>query len=315
MAIPTGANSTGGSGIGANSTGGTSAFKYPNNAIYNNTDYVRFDFYQYKPAFSTVDGDDLSAYNMSASDLTPASDLTSVYLYMPEDVSVDYGASWGGKSFSNIGAGILKSIGPAMNNGNVVGSMTNALKSIKEQVEGFGPAIVASQVAEQLNKNPGIGGGISIDDVLSGTRGVVLNPNAELMFDKAEMRTFSLSFKLVPRNNTEAQIIKGICTQFKKASLPSYGGEGALGFTGAKSSNFIGVPNIVDVNFMSGASLNKNIAQYKPCAITQVKINYTPDGVYNTNRDGGPTAIGLDLSFAELKVLYRQEITNDSWSY
>jgi hypothetical protein len=315
MAIPTG-SSTGIGGTGLGKVSKSVPLRYPNNAIYDNTDYVRFDFYKYKPAFSDAGGTDISAYNMSLQELEATDDLSSIYLYMPEDVSADYGASWGGKSFSNIGAGILKTIGPTMKDGNAIDGARNMVSAIGEQVEGFGPALAASLVSKALNEIPGAGGGVSVDDVLSGTRGVILNPNAELMFDKAEMRNFSLSFKLVPRNSTEAEIIKKICTDFKKATLPKFGGEGLLsGITGAQSSNFIGVPNIVDVNFMTGSSLNRNVSQYKPCAITQVKINYTPDGVYSTNRDGSPIAIGLDLSFSELKVLYRNEITNQGWSY
>lgn len=320
MAIPTGTSAALGNsgaakittGLGAAGSGGT--LKYPKEMIDGHTDYVRFDFYTYKPPFASTGGDDLSSYNMSLN-MDPASDLTSVILYMPEDVSADYGASWGGKSFSNIGAGILKTAGPTMEKGNIAGSIQNIMGAVKEQVEGFGPALAAAGISKAINEIPGAGGGVSVDDILSGTRGVILNPNAELMFDKAEMRTFNLSFKLVPRNAPEMETVKGIISTFKKASLPSFGGEGLLGFTGAKSTNFIGVPNIVDVNFMKGAELNRHVSQYKPSAITTVKINYTPDGTYNTTRDGAPVAITLDLAFAELKVLYRQEINSQGWSY
>jgi hypothetical protein len=320
MAIPTGTSAAlGNSGAaklntGLGAGGSVAALKYPGEMVSQHTDYVRFDFYKYKPPFASTGGDDLSSYNMSLN-MESASDLSSVILYMPEDISSDYGASWGGKSFSNIGAGILKTAGPTMEKGNVAGSVQNLMGAIKEQVEGFGPALAAAGISKAINEIPGAGGGVSVDDILSGTRGVILNPNAELMFDKAEMRTFSLSFKMVPRNAREAETVKGIITTFKKASLPSFGGEGALGFTGAKSTNFIGVPNIIDINFMKGNELNKHVSQYKPCALTTVKINYTPDGTYNTTRDGAPVAISLDLSFAELKVLYRQEINSQGWSY
>lgn len=321
MAIPTGTSAAlGNSGAakittGLGAAGSGSTLKYPREMIDGHTDYVRFDFYKYKPPFASTGGDDLSSYNMSLN-MDPASDLTSVILYMPEDISADYGASWGGKSFSNIGAGILKTVGPTLESGNAIGSAQNMMGAIKEQAEGFGPAFAAGLISKAINEIPGAGGGVSVDDILSGTRGVILNPNAELMFDKAEMRTFSLSFKLVPRNAREAETVKGIITTFKKASLPSFGGEGLAGFaTGAQSTNFIGVPNIVDVNFMKGAELNKHVSQYKPSAITTVKINYTPDGTYNTTRDGAPVAITLDLSFAELKVLYRDEIQSQGWSY
>lgn len=330
MAIPTGTSAAlGNSGAasittGLGAAGSTGTLKYPKEMINSHTDYVRFDFYTYKPPFAATGGSgpisgpgggaDINSYNMSLN-MAAAGDLQSVILYMPEDISADYGASWGGKSFSNIGAGILKTAGPTLEKGNIAGSTQNLLGSITQQVNGFGPALAAAGISEAINKIPGAGGGVSVDDILSGTRGVILNPNAELMFDKAEMRTFNLSFKLVPRNKNEMETVKGILTNFKKASLPRFGGEGIFGFVAGASTNFIGVPNICDVNFMKGAELNKHVSQYKPSAITSIKINYTPDGTYNTTRDGAPVAVTLDLAFAELKVLYRDEIQSQGWSY
>lgn len=322
MALPSGPGGTSGtlsSGVGVSTGAG---YRYPRDARYSaKTHYTRFDFYDYKPAFATAPGlgltpststADVANYNASVTQLTPASGFQSIYLYMPEDVSSDYGASWGGRSFSNIGAGILKTIGPTLGNADVGASALNLINQVKEKAEGFGPGIAAAGLATALNTIPGAGGGVTIDDVLAGSRGVVVNPNAELMFQNAEMRTFSLSFKMVPRNATEANEIQKILYQFKKASLPTFGGQGILGAT---SDNFIGVPKIVDVNFMIGGDINQYVSQYKPCAITNVKINYTPDGTYAVYEGGQPVAIGLDISFSELKLVFADEIRSDTWSY
>jgi len=296
------------------STGTGAGYRYPQAMITSGTDYVRFDFKKYAGPFSgsTGDADSVDGYNASISSLVPAPGLQSVYLYMPEDVSADYGASWGGKSFSNIGAGILKGLGPTLASGNVGASAQNAMEAVQSQVAGFGPALAASKIAEELNKIPGAGGGVSIDDVLSGTRGVILNPNAELMFQNAEMRTFNLSFKMVARSEPESIAIKNICYVFKKAALPTFGGEG---LSGKKSANFIGVPAVVDVNFMKGGSLNPYVPQFKPSAITNVKVNLTPDGAYATYTSGAPVSVQLDLSFAELKLVFADEIKDSGWSY
>lgn len=316
MALPSGPGGTSGtlsSGVGVSTGAG---YRYPKDAKYNaKTHYTRFDFYDYKPAFATAPGltsSDVSNYNASVTQLTPASGFQSIYLYMPEDVSADYGASWGGRSFSNIGAGILKTIGPTLGKADVGASTLNLINQVKEKAEGFGPGIAAAGLATALNTIPGAGGGVTIDDVLAGTRGVVVNPNAELMFQNAEMRTFGLSFKMVPRTADEAEQIQKILYQFKKAALPTYGGQGVLGAT---SDNFIGVPKIVDVNFMIGSDINKYVSQYKPCAITNVKINYTPDGSYAVYEGGEPVAIELQISLSELKLVFADEIKDTGWSY
>ena len=60
---------------------------------------------------------------------------------------------------------------------------------------------------------------------------------------------------------------------------------------------------------MTGAGVNKKLAQYKPCAMTRVQVNYTPDGTYATYQDGSPVAIELQLGFMETKLIFAEEIS------
>ena len=59
---------------------------------------------------------------------------------------------------------------------------------------------------------------------------------------------------------------------------------------------------------MTGNKLNPYVTQYKPCAITNVNINYTPDGSYATYEDGSPVATMLQVQFKELKLVFEDEI-------
>jgi len=68
------------------------------------------------------------------------------------------------------------------------------------------------------------------------------------------------------------------------------------------------VPAIVDVTFMTGNSPNPNVTQFKPCAITDLDISYTPDGAWSTYTDGSPVATTLKVTLQELKMLYADEI-------
>ena len=71
---------------------------------------------------------------------------------------------------------------------------------------------------------------------------------------------------------------------------------------------FIGVPKIIQVSFMKGGGENVNLPKYKMCALTNVDVNYTPDGSYATYMDGQPVAIGLSLSFQETKICYSEDV-------
>ena len=68
------------------------------------------------------------------------------------------------------------------------------------------------------------------------------------------------------------------------------------------------VPNLCKFTFMKGEETKKQLIQFKPCAISRVAVNYTPDGTYATYSDGSPIAIELQLSFVETKVLFKKDI-------
>ena len=59
---------------------------------------------------------------------------------------------------------------------------------------------------------------------------------------------------------------------------------------------------------MRGKKPNGHIPKWKPCALTRVSVNYTPDGTYATYSDGRPVAIELTLNFVETKLIFRQDI-------
>lgn len=311
----------------------TKSYRYPSNpGIDATTDYVMFNFYEYIPPFSTFGGVGTTAleqYNASAMVYQSAPGLKQIMLYMPEDISTGYKTNWTGKNFGNTAAGIMRTFGQQ--------TLGEALaKGLQETLQG-------AELAAAVTKAKGLQalvGGItgeqpSLDDIFGSTRGVIFNPNTELLFGGFDLRNFTLNFKLVPRNQKEADMIEGILYTFKKAMLPSFstGKEvssttdeianvlsfgllntipGAATFLNELDnegfkSNFIKVPKLVKVNFMSGSGLNKHVPQYKMCALTQMDVNYTPDGVYATTRDGRMVAYQLSLNFQETKLVFSEE--------
>ena len=122
----------------------------------------------------------LNIYNNSIGDFSSAG-LPSILMYMPEDIGASYGANWGGKGFTNTGADIMRQAGTLLNTegfsgfGNTLQNMGNAMTR--------GQSLVASGIAGAMNALPGkIGGSVDTNDVLGGIGGVILNPNAELLF-------------------------------------------------------------------------------------------------------------------------------------
>jgi hypothetical protein len=307
------------SGGPVNPTKSEKSLRYPNDPpITADTDYVIFDFFQYNPPFKS-DGatanfgvDPLAAYNYSNMREYTTTELKQILLYMPEDISTGYKANWSGKNFSNIGAGIMQIAGAD----GTLSRLEEIGQTANKAVENFVPIAGAQMVTAAIGKITGES--VSLDDFLGSTRGVILNPNTELLFSGFDLRNFSLNYKLVPRSANEANQIEAIIRTFKRAMLPSAnGGAEAIKDTidaKAFQANYIKVPDLCRVSFMKGGSLNPHVPQYKMCAITGVDISYTPDGVYATTTDGRMVAYQLSLGFQETKLIFREDI-KDGASY
>ena len=97
---------------GVNTTPGDVTLKYPDNML-DVSDYVLFQFYDYKPPFGkgATKTNGTFDYNQSASYQTPSNGYKPIALYMPEDVSSGFRAQWTGKSMSTLAVDALRSMG------------------------------------------------------------------------------------------------------------------------------------------------------------------------------------------------------------
>ena len=258
----------------------------------------------YKP--ESFSGRALALYNQSNDDSNFYKETSrpAVIMYMPQDLSTGYRAQWSGKKFSNIGADLLKAAGAENPLQGIVNAADAAVGGINQ--------LIPMKTNEAIQKTIGkiTGDSLSADDIFGATRGVILNPNVELLFSGHDLRNFQLTYKLVPRNADEAADIKKIINTFRAAMLPNFADGDELTFSAPKQTaqNFIKVPNVCKLSFMRGGGLNPDVPQYKMCAMTQVDINYTPDGTYATYSDGTMVAYELQLSFQETKLIFSEEV-------
>ena len=289
---------------------GGQALRYPYDLAEGSGDYVIFEFYKYLPPYKGVQSGEsyVERYNSVYSDenisRSKADGYPVIALYMPEDISTSYSAKWGGREFGPLAGAGLALAGGVMNAGDqaamkgAADNFTNAAKGIKE---GALPYIGATLVSKAMNVIPGMGGGVTANDILASTRGEILNPNTEVLYQGPDLRNFSMNFKMVARNKTESDNILQICRTFKRASLP----EGKN-----KATNLIDVPKMVKVRFKQGSKENAWISKYKLAAIGNVDVNYTPDGSWSTYSTGAPVAVTLQVQFMELKLVYSEDIAD-----
>ncbi len=108
------------------------SLRYPSSPnITEDTDYVLFEFYRYKPPYrdrqtsgtpigdlndqdavisnfgGVLDYNDQDQY----ADAQKASGYSNIIMYMPEDISTGFRAQWGGKNLTNFASGVLRAAG------------------------------------------------------------------------------------------------------------------------------------------------------------------------------------------------------------
>jgi len=291
---------------------GTTILKYPNKMLDNNTDYVIFGFYAYDPPFGRANGGDgniqpdsgdagYDLYAKSGIGKKRIRGMDPILLYMPEDIQGQYSAQWQGTGFGAAAAGLARTVGTDFE------GIATAFKSIP----GVAKNAMFKKEIGAINKVTGAN--ISLNQLTGTVSGTIMNPNTEMTYEAPEMRGFTLHFKMTPSNGVESKTIRKICNRFKKAMLPRFGGQAIFGTV--NSPNLLSIPALCQVNFMSGNKMNEYLPQYKLCAITDVSINYTPDGSYATYGDTSPVATVLKVTFKETKLLFSDEINEDGVSF
>ena len=214
--------------------------------------------------------------------------------------------------FSTVGAGLLGAAGQAGLDKKMAtgfGTMSHAA----ERALG----LVSAKVLQKAVKTAG-GDQLDNNDIFGSISGAIMNPNTELLFQAVDMRNFMLKFKLVPREQGESAVINRIVKVFKACTLPLRNPGQVMGLNDPEKADnngiidaFIGVPNLCKVSFMRGPSEHMVLPRYKMLAVTQVDVNYTPDGAYATYDDAQPVAIELSINFQETKINFAEEILSD----
>lgn len=320
--------------------------KYPDGAtIQKDSDYVLFEFKRYQPPFKDQDmfafkqdgdtarlnlkgdnGDkinetisDLSAWNKGSYDYNQSNSYKDageqfppIIMYMPEDISTGFRGNWGGKAFSTVGAGILGAAGQAGLLQKMGGGFGVIGKGLERSL-----GLTAAKILQKSVKAAG-GDQLSNNDIFGSVSGAIMNPNTELLFQAVDMRNFMLKFKLVPRKSSESLVINRIIKVFKACTLPLRNPGQVMGLNDPEKSDnngvidaFIGVPNLCKVSFMRGPSEHMVLPKYKMLAVTQVDVNYTPDGAYATYDDAQPVAIELSINFQETKINFAEEVLSN----
>ena len=191
---------------------------------------------------------------------------------------------------------------------NTMGTLRSATQQSGRQ------EIFANEISQLVGD---MGYDVSADTILSRTAGVIANANTELLFAGVSLRSFEFNWLMSPRDIREAAQVRMIIRALKQWSAPRKLKKLVSGKDGADARGtgqaggptyFLGTPNIFRLRYLTNG--NKDILgvnKFKPCALTDINLNYTPEGMWMAYQDGQPVAVQMSLKFNELEPIYNTD--------
>ena len=71
---------------------------------------------------------------------------------------------------------------------------------------------------------------------------------------------------------------------------------------------FLITPNVFELEYMtSNNEPHPFLNKIKRCALSDISVNYTPDGTYMTYQDRSMTSYEVQLQFSELEPIYKED--------
>jgi hypothetical protein len=240
--------------------------------------------------------------------------LVDIILPMPANIQDNNAASWTEGTMNPITAGLAAGANAAVLSSNVAASLGESVNKLFKNIGAVASTgegqqtIAAGTAAAAIQAATGQG---DINSIISRAQGVVFNQNVEVLFNGVQMRpAFSFSFDLVPRSEEESLMIKKIIRTFKINMTPQKGNPNTNG-----GGLFVKAPNIFKLEYMSGGKHHPFLHRFKPCALTQMSVNYNGSNQYATYPDATPVHMNLSLQFQELSPIYAENYSTEEGKY
>jgi len=281
--------------------------RYPRNNIGPQDDYFKIQVLEYKEPGLGLQGQNSFALNTTEDALRESikTSKTTIILPMPANIQDNNGADWQSGTMNPIVATLANAASSAVASENVGASILQSIKKFGVNINavittGEGQkALQAGSAAAAVQAALGQG---NINSIISRATGQVFNENVELLFNGVTMRpAFNFTFDMVPRSTDESAIIKTIIRRFKTNMTPRKGTPDING-----NGIFIKAPNVFKLEYMSGGKQHPFLHRFKPCALTQMSVNYNGSAQYASYSDATPVHMQLTLQFQELSPIYAE---------
>jgi hypothetical protein len=241
--------------------------------------------------------------------------LGTIILPMTNGLGTQNGINWGESNANAIELAMAASVGDLLkgvseaNFDDKLGKATEILGDTLNSAKGF-----LNEAKKEKDGVAALLAGYVIGNTSFATRqsGLTINPNMELLFSGPKLRSFAFQFNFAPRFEKEAEQVREIIKTFKKFSAPVIEKTGNI---------FLRTPKIFQLEYIyngdgsdtADGNTHPYLNKIKPCALTNVSVNYTPNGTYMTYAGGGSMVqTTLTLNFSELEPIYDIDYKNDN---
>lgn len=235
---------------------------------------------------------------------TKEAKVATLVLPMPNDVKVTYSANWAGQSVSALNYAIR----------NIIESKDQA--ELGRQTKFMTKNVTTGVFNQTIGKIPIAGD--TIANIVKGaalSSGIAYNPYKQLMYDSPELRHFSFSWILSPKNIHESVAIHNIIWQLKKSMHPQTMGDASL-----EESMLLLTPDFIDIKFIlpDEDGPNKWLPILKKAVITNLSVNYETKfhgKVAEEHDAGAPAAISFTMDIMETSILTQNDFKVNTGAY
>lgn len=264
--------------------------------------------------------------------------LSTVSLYMPDSLSVEYSANYSQVSMTKE-LGILGYASSTITElGGPGGFKADKFLGSKSSIEAGTKALAMAGSALGRDST-------AIEGVVGQAAGQIVNPQMQLIYEGVDFRTFSLQFMFTPKSSSEAETVKKIIDTFIYYSSPDIATVGDTNdptnvgrylvppqlfdvkfkFTGKtglagtiqnafnKALSNIGLDYFVNNNnpqdVIDKAKENQYLFSIGECVLQDIQVDHAPNG-WAAFENGQPVQTNVTLTFKETNILTKSRVNN-----
>ena len=207
----------------------------------------------------------------------------SIILYTPPAVKFDYKVG-----YEQVDTGIVGTMGGFFDGKGFLETVSVGGDVLKNFLESVSKA--ALEIAL-----PGLGAAVDKG------RGFSQNPNSEMVFKSVPFRSFNFPYEFAPKNEKEKDEVQRIIEIFKFHMMPEKRGLG-----------YLTAPSQFQITYMYRDGANMYVPKISRCALTDMNIDYSPEGVFTTfkgdDKGAAPVLTKVELTFSEMEIMTKETI-------